>query len=144
MRPFIGINCSLPWTYDLPHTANFRITHFTHRSTAPFHSFHSAFLPHSTFLSSAFYQQPNSSRRRHWKKKSGAGQGVKPSTNRVTGFQTLTFVVIATIIAVISSPGHNDAKQEALTTVISQIQQQTAILHPFTELYAKDDRKETR
>jgi len=42
-----------------PTYANFRITHFTHRSTPSFHSFHSAFyLPHSTFRSSTFYQQP--------------------------------------------------------------------------------------
>jgi len=49
------------WTLDKwsPTYANFRITHFTHRSTPSFHSFHSAFyLPHSTFRSSAFYQLP--------------------------------------------------------------------------------------
>jgi len=45
-----SINCAfLLWTYDPPHTAYFSIMHFIHRSTAPFHSFHSAFyLPHST------------------------------------------------------------------------------------------------
>jgi len=37
-----------------------KFPHFTHRSTPSFHSFNSAFyLPHSTFRSSAFYQQPS-------------------------------------------------------------------------------------
>jgi len=67
--PFIGINCSLLWTYDRPHTANFRIMHFTHRSTAPFRSFHSAFhLPHSTFriLSTASVDWTLSTTRTHY------------------------------------------------------------------------------
>ena len=57
---WVSLNYALLlWTYDRPHTAYFRIMRFTHRSAAPFHVFHSTcYLLHSTFCSSASYQQP--------------------------------------------------------------------------------------
>ena len=50
----LGYSRLVPWTYDHPHMANFCITHFTHCSTAPFHSFHFAFyIPQFRILPTA-------------------------------------------------------------------------------------------
>ena len=62
--------------------------------------------------------------------------------------KTPTIVIITTFITGISSPRHDEAKQNVLNTITFKSNyhfatKTNAILLPFTSLYAKDDRVET-